>query len=101
MRVVASLCMFSVPLHLKPHIFKDQPEAFDLVITDQTMPGMTGFDLARRLRQIRLDLPIILCTGYSSQVSKEKANPHGIKGFAMKPLARNDFATLIRKVLDE
>ena len=64
------------------------------------MPAMTGFDLARRMRQIRADLPIILCTGYSSQVSKEMATALGIKGFAMKPLAKREIATLIRSILD-
>ena len=81
--------------------FENQPDAFDLVITDQTMPGMTGLDLARRMLQIRPDLPIILCTGYSSQVSEEKAVSYGIKGFAMKPLAKKDIAALIRKILGE
>ena len=81
--------------------FKAQPEAFDMVITDQTMPGMTGVDLAKSMLQIRPDLPIILCTGYSSQISEQKAKAFGIKGFAMKPLARKDIATLIRKILDE
>jgi PAS domain S-box-containing protein len=80
--------------------FQNQPDAFDLVITDQTMPGMTGIDLARRMLQIRPGLPIILCTGYSSQVSKEKAKSYGINGFAMKPLTRKDIAALIRKMLD-
>ena len=82
-------------------IFQREPDTFDLIITDQTMAGMTGFDLARRMLQIRPDLPVILCTGYSSQISKEKAITYGIKGFAMKPLARKDIAALIRKVLDE
>jgi phosphate/phosphite/phosphonate ABC transporter binding protein len=79
--------------------FEDLPEAFDLIITDQTMPGMTGSDLARRMLQIRPDLPIILCTGYSSVLSEEKARSLGIKGFAFKPLAKNDLSVLIRKVL--
>ena len=81
--------------------FQDQPNAFDLVITDQTMPEMTGLDMARRLLQIRSDLPIILCTGYSSQVSEEKARAYGFKGFAQKPVTRKDIAILIRKVLNE
>jgi PAS domain S-box-containing protein len=81
-------------------VFQKQPDAFDLVITDQTMPELTGNDLVRRLLQIRPDIPIILCTGYSSQISGEKATSLGIKGFAMKPLAKNDLAALIRKVLD-
>ncbi len=81
--------------------FQDQSEKFDLVITDQTMPDMTGSDLARRMLQIRPEIPIILCTGYSSQITEEMALSYGIKGFAMKPLARKDIATLIRKILDE
>jgi signal transduction histidine kinase/ActR/RegA family two-component response regulator len=80
--------------------FKNQPNAFDLVITDQTMPGMTGADLAREMLQIRPNLPIILCTGYSNLISEEKAKSLGIKGFALKPLARKDIAGIIRKVLD-
>ena len=81
--------------------FQNQPNDFDLVITDQTMPGMTGQDLARRMLQIRPNLPIILCTGYSSLISEEKIKSLGIKGFAMKPLAKKDIAVLIRKILEE
>ena len=81
-------------------IFRDESHVFDLVITDQTMPEMTGIDLARSILRIRPGMPIILCTGYSSQVSEESAKSHGIAGFAMKPLARKDLAVLIRKILD-
>jgi PAS domain S-box-containing protein len=80
---------------------QNTPEDFDLVITDQTMPAMTGSDLARRILQIRPELPIILCTGFSNQISEEKARIYGIKGFAMKPVTQKDLAALIRKVLDE
>ncbi|MDK9707187.1 MAG: cache domain-containing protein [Desulforhopalus sp.] len=80
--------------------FKD-PDQFDLILTDQTMPGMTGLDLAMHILTIRPDLPVILCTGYSTLVTEEKAKAAGIKGFAMKPLAKRDIARLIRKVLDE
>ena len=80
--------------------FQNQPDAYDLVITDQTMPGMTGIDLARRMLQLRSDLPIILCTGYSSLISEDKAKSAGIRGFALKPLAKKDLAVLIRRVLD-
>ena len=82
-------------------IFRNQPAQFDLVVTDQTMPGMTGSDLARHVLQIRPDMPIILCTGYSSAISEEQALALGIRGFALKPLAKKDFAALVRKVLDE
>ena len=81
-------------------IFQNQPDKFDLVITDQTMPGMTGSDLARRILQIRPFMPIILCTGYSSIITEKKAKSIGIKGFAMKPLAWKSIALLIREVLD-
>ncbi len=79
--------------------FQNRPDQFDLVITDQTMPGMRGSDLARRMLQIRPGKPIILCTGYSTHISEEKARDVGFKGFAMKPLAKNDIAILIRKAL--
>ena len=80
--------------------FQNKPDHFDLVITDQTMPGMTGIDLARRMLQIRPGMPIILCTGYSTLVSEEKAKLLGIKGFAMKPLAKKEIAEIIRQVFD-
>ena len=80
--------------------FRDSPDEFDLVITDQTMPGMTGGDLAQLLLQIRPSLPIVLCTGYSSQISEEKAKSLGIKGFGKKPLTQRDIASLIRHALD-
>ncbi|MCP3891229.1 MAG: response regulator [Desulfobulbaceae bacterium] len=81
--------------------FQNQPDQFDVIITDQTMPGMTGVDLARRMLQIRPDIPVILCTGYSSVISEDKAKSMGIKEFALKPFGKNDIAQLIRKVLDE
>jgi len=80
-------------------VFRDQPEEFDLVITDQTMPAMTGAELARRILEIRPDIPIILCTGFSEVVSEVKAREMGISGFAMKPLLMRDFAKTIRNVL--
>ena len=80
--------------------FQNQPDSFDLIITDQTMPGMTGVDLARRILQICPHMPIILCTGFSSQIDEDKAKAVGIKGFANKPLAKKDIGVLIRKVLD-
>jgi PAS domain S-box-containing protein len=80
--------------------FQNQPDAFDLIITDQTMPGMTGVDLARHILQMRPHMPIILCTGYSSLITEDKAKAAGIKGFANKPLAKKDIGELIRKVLD-
>ncbi len=86
--------------HADTGTFQNQPNHFDLVITDQTMPGMTGIDLARRMLQIRPDIPVILCTGYSSIISERKVKSMGIREFAMKPLGKSDIAMLIRKVLD-
>ena len=79
--------------------FHNNHDQFDLVITDQTMPGMTGADLSRRMIQIRPDIPIILCTGFSSIISEEGAKSIGIKGFAYKPVTKEKFSKLIRKVL--
>ena len=79
--------------------FQNSPDQYDAVITDQTMPGMTGFDLARRMLQIRPDLPIILCTGYSNLVDEEQAKMIGIKGFIMKPMSKKDIGTLLKTVL--
>ncbi|MCP4338312.1 MAG: response regulator [Desulfobulbaceae bacterium] len=81
--------------------FQNRPNAFDMVVTDLTMPVMTGIDLARRIMQIRPEMPIILCTGYSTNVTEEKVKSMGIKGFVMKPLALKVLAELIRKILDE
>lgn len=81
--------------------FRNQPAQFDLVITDQTMPGMTGAELSARLLNIRPDIPIILCSGYSSVISEEKAISMGIRKFACKPLTKKDLARLTRMVLDQ
>jgi CheY-like chemotaxis protein len=80
--------------------FRKAPEAFDLVITDMTMPKMTGYALAREIMGIRSDIPVILCTGYSESISEEEAKAGGIKEFIMKPLAIIDLAKMIRRVLD-
>ncbi|MBW2035495.1 MAG: response regulator, partial [Deltaproteobacteria bacterium] len=81
-------------------LFKAKPDRFDLVITDMTMPHMTGDRLARELMKIRPDIPIILCTGFSERISEEKAKGMGIKAFVMKPLVMRDLANTVRKVLD-
>jgi len=81
--------------------FQCQPNDFDAVITDQTMPAMTGLNLARQMLKIRPSLPIILCTGYSNLINQDKAKNYGIKGFAMKPFSKNKIAVLLRQVLDE
>jgi YesN/AraC family two-component response regulator len=79
--------------------FKAAPDAFDVVITDQTLPRMTGDQLAAEMLEIRPDLPIILCTGYSDTCSRDEAMTMGVREYLMKPILRDDFARAIRKVL--
>ncbi|MBU1157486.1 MAG: PAS domain S-box protein [Proteobacteria bacterium] len=82
-------------------LFTATPDKFDLVITDMTMPQMTGDMLARELMKLRPDLPVILCTGFSENITKEQAETIGIKAFLLKPLLKEEMAHTIRKVLDE
>jgi signal transduction histidine kinase/ActR/RegA family two-component response regulator len=80
--------------------FRSNPDGFNLVVTDMTMPGMTGAKLAQEILRLRKDMPIILCTGYSRQISEEKALKMGIRAFLMKPLSFTDLAESVRRVLD-
>ena len=82
-------------------LFRAKPDEFDLVVTDMTMPNMTGDTLAVELMKIRPDIPVILCTGYSNKISDETAAGIGIRAFAYKPVVRADLAKTVRKVLDE
>jgi len=81
--------------------FRAQPDKFDLVITDMTMPNMTGDELARELMRIRPDLPIILCTGFSELIDEQKAKAMGIRAFVMKPVVMAEMAKAVRKALDK
>ncbi|MBU2548793.1 MAG: PAS domain S-box protein, partial [Proteobacteria bacterium] len=81
--------------------FATHPDEVDLVLTDYTMPRMSGTDLARAMLKTRPDLPILLCTGFSSQISGEAALALGIRRFLMKPLDVREMAETIRAVLDE
>jgi PAS domain S-box-containing protein len=80
--------------------FGANPGRYDAVITDMTMPQMNGLSLARTLLEIRPDLPILLCTGFSDQANEEKARAAGIREFAFKPLALGSLATTLRNMLD-
>ena len=82
-------------------LFKSKPDDFDMLITDQSMPDLSGVEMAIEFLKIRPDIPIILCTGYSSKISAEEAKKIGIKEFMMKPLHRRQLAATIRKILDE
>ncbi len=79
--------------------FKENRDAFDLVITDKTMPYMTGFDVAKELRQLRADIPVILCSGYQDKSDVEKLSAMNIGSFLTKPVSKKDLADAIRSVL--
>jgi CheY-like chemotaxis protein len=82
-------------------VFAEQPHNFDLVITDMTMPHMTGDQLAQKMLDIEPQIPVILCTGFNEVITEEKALSMGIQKFVMKPIVKNDLATTIRTVLDQ
>ena len=82
-------------------LFRNDPDTFDLVIVDMTMPYMTGDEMAEKLLRIRPDIPIILNTGFSEMITEEKAKSKGIRAFMMKPFDKNKLAETIRQVLDQ
>ena len=78
-------------------LFQERPDAFDILVTDQTMPRMTGFELARNVLAIRPDMPVVLCTGYSNIVNERAAKEIGIKAFIMKPISKKALAEALNK----
>jgi len=82
-------------------LFQSKPDYFDLVITDMTMPEMTGDRLAKEILGIRPDTPIILCTGFSEKTDEKQAIKMGVADYIEKPFDQRDFALKVRKVLDE
>jgi CheY-like chemotaxis protein/anti-sigma regulatory factor (Ser/Thr protein kinase) len=82
-------------------IFQSQPDNYDLLITDMTMPGMTGAELAKKVRAIRPDIPIILYTGFSELINKEKAEAMGVSKYLTKPASIKELAISMREVLDK
>jgi CheY-like chemotaxis protein len=81
-------------------VFRERPKKFDVLITDMTMPNMTGKELAQRVREIRGDIPIILCTGFSELMGEREASAMRIQAFIMKPILREEMAKTVRRVLD-
>jgi CheY-like chemotaxis protein len=79
--------------------FRAAPDAFDLVIADQTMPVMTGERLAQELRRLRPDIPIILCTGFSYRMTPEKAQALGIDALVMKPVTTQELGMVMQRVV--
>ncbi len=81
-------------------IFCEDPGRFDVLITDQIMPGMTGLELTREIRRVRPDLPVILCTGFSKTVSESDIAEAGVDVMLMKPIIVRQLAETIRLTLD-
>jgi PAS domain S-box-containing protein len=81
--------------------FRNEPHKFDLVVTDYTMPHMTGLELARELLSIRPDLTIIMCSGLNEPVPAEKIREAGIREFFIKPIGKNEFGQIVRRGLDK
>ncbi|MFC2155113.1 ATP-binding protein [Acidobacteriota bacterium] len=82
-------------------LFREEPDRFDLLITDLTMPGMTGFKLAEEVRRIKPGIPIIFCSGFSAALSDEQIEAFGLCDFVMKPIIKRDLARVIRTLLDK
>jgi len=95
---------YSVETHNKSayalNEFKKLPQRYDLVISDMTMPEMNGDELAKKMIEIRPDIPIIICTGYNPQIDEITAKTIGLKAFIFKPLTFQKLATTVRNVLD-
>jgi CheY-like chemotaxis protein len=81
--------------------FKANPDRYDLIVTDMTMPNMTGIKLSKEIKKIRPEIPVIICTGFSEKIDGEKCKALGIQGYVMKPIVRNEFAGTIREVIDK
>ncbi len=81
-------------------LFQDEPGNFELLLTDMTMPNMTGEELSKNILKIRPDMKILLCTGYSELINEDSAKAAGIAGYIMKPLSMDELAVTVRKILD-
>ncbi len=81
-------------------MIKNDPDRFDLIITDQTMPEMTGLELSKYAHEIREKLPVLLCTGYSSDISENELLKNGVSKLCLKPLSKQEYALAIREVLE-
>ena len=81
--------------------FKENPNQFDMVLSDMSMPIMTGDQLTNELKKIRSDIPVVICTGFSERINQEQAVAAGINGFLMKPVTKSEMAKTVREVLDQ
>jgi PAS domain S-box-containing protein len=81
--------------------YKEDPDCFDIVVSDMTMPGMTGLDLAKKILQLRPTQPVVLCTGHSELINRKKALKIGISDYYEKPVIISELAKVIRTVIDK
>ena len=81
--------------------FSSNPDHFDLIITDMTMPQMTGAALSKKIKEIRNNIPVVLCTGYSDLIYEDNAEEMGLNAYIMKPIRMKEIAKTIRTVLDK
>lgn len=82
-------------------LFKAGPDRFDLILTDMNMPGMTGLELSKAIREIRKDIPIIICSGFNEQVDEDNIAGFDIQGYVSKPVGKHELTLAIRRVLDK
>ncbi len=80
--------------------FKTNSDQFDMVLSDMSMPNMTGDQLAGEIKKIKPDIPVIICTGFSERINRDNAEAIGVNAFLMKPIVKTDMAKTIRRVLD-
>ncbi|MDM8521865.1 response regulator [Desulfococcaceae bacterium HSG8] len=81
-------------------IFEGSPERFDLVITDMTMPKMTGVRLAEKLKELNPGIRIVICSGYNETISRESSREHGVEGYIQKPVIMDELAETVRNIID-
>ena len=81
--------------------FRQNPDDFNLVITDQSMPEMSGLEMAEEMLKIRADIPVLICTGYSKELTEEKIRGSMVKGMIMKPFSLHEVSRIIRQTLDQ
>src|SRR5208337_2239799 len=80
-------------------VFDKEPQRFDIIITDRTMPDMTGMALAKKVIEKRADVPVILCTGYSEVLSEEEIQKSGIRELVIKPVSKREMRKILLRAL--
>ncbi|HDR04085.1 MAG TPA: hybrid sensor histidine kinase/response regulator, partial [Candidatus Marinimicrobia bacterium] len=81
--------------------FSENPQVFEAVLTDMTMPAMSGLELAKKVRQIRSDIPVIICTGFSDIINEENFRSFGIDAILYKPVQLNEMVRTISDLVQK